>query len=102
MAPLEMSKVITIYNETTIGIWLSKMQHVPNGLTLTGPIKLFVSFQYKTEADLKKANLGNYLKEIVATLILARVILNSQSINEIGIEKVTGLKQEVMIFLQES
>ena len=101
MAPLEMSKVITIYNEDTLGKWLSKMQHVPNGLTLTGPIKLFVSFQYKSESDLKKANLGNYMKEIMATLVLAKVVLNSQSISEIGIEKVIGSKKEVIIFIQD-
>lgn len=98
--PLEMSQVITMFNASNLGELLVRLETSSN-LSLIMPIRLFVSFQYVDEVDLKKANLKSFISEIIAQLIACKVIVNTQQIRELGVEKVHGDKKEVLLFITE-
>ena len=90
-------KLVIAYTADTIGYWLNTIK--ASTIVISGPISVLISFQYKDELSLHKANGLNYLREIVPTLVATKTIKNTQQIYSIHFEKKLASKQEVNILI---
>lgn len=86
------------FNNETFGEWEQSVRG-QKVLHVISPVSVFISIT-TLSADFDKFNVVNLMKIVTATLVLEKILANSQQVVEISIEKKRGIKQEMLIFIQ--
>lgn len=95
---MDVGKIIIAFNNQSLGEWLKSIEQ-QNKIHIISNIRVFISFQIPNQ-HFKRANLFMYAKEIVASMLINKMIKNSQQIVELAIEKVESENKGVCIFIQ--